>query len=151
MTRAGAGRSATGRWGFGSALREVFPDDPRAALLVPQDRECSCRAAEVGARAGAKKALARDLERRGQTTTRRRRSRRSRSTYGAKFPKAVAKITDDARARCSAFFDYPAEHWIHLRTTNPIESRPSPRFVHRQQGDQGTGLTRGRASPWRSS
>jgi len=42
-------------------------------------------------------------------------------TYGAKFPKAVAKITDD-RDELLAFYDFPAEHWIHLRTTNPIES-----------------------------
>ena len=43
------------------------------------------------------------------------------TTYGAKFPKAVAKITDDLD-ELLAFYDYPAEHWIHLRTTNPIES-----------------------------
>jgi transposase-like protein len=41
--------------------------------------------------------------------------------YGAKFPKAVKKITDD-RDQLPAFYDFPAEHWIHLRTTNPIES-----------------------------
>jgi transposase-like protein len=43
------------------------------------------------------------------------------TVYRAKFPKATAKITDD-REELVAFFDYPAEHWIHLRTTNPIES-----------------------------
>jgi hypothetical protein len=43
------------------------------------------------------------------------------ATYGAKFPKAVAKITDDLD-QLLAFYDYPAEHWVHLRTTNPIES-----------------------------
>ncbi|WNO70074.1 transposase [Streptomyces sp. AM2-3-1] len=42
-------------------------------------------------------------------------------TYGAKRPKAVMKITDD-REELLAFYDFPAEHWIHLRTTNPIES-----------------------------
>ncbi|WSM18103.1 transposase [Streptomyces sp. NBC_01717] len=42
-------------------------------------------------------------------------------TYGVKWPKAVAKITDD-REELLAFHDCPAEHWIHLRTTNPIES-----------------------------
>ncbi|MDQ1024749.1 transposase-like protein [Streptomyces umbrinus] len=42
-------------------------------------------------------------------------------TYGTKFPKAVKKITD-AGHRLLAFYDLPAEHWIHLRTTNPIES-----------------------------
>ncbi len=41
--------------------------------------------------------------------------------FGAKFPKAVAKITDDLE-QLLAFYDYPAEHWVHLRTTNPIES-----------------------------
>jgi len=39
--------------------------------------------------------------------------------YGAKFPKAVAKIIDDLDVLL-AFYDYPAEHWIHLRTTNPM-------------------------------
>jgi putative transposase len=39
----------------------------------------------------------------------------------ASFPKAVLKITDDLDVLL-AFFDYPVEHWIHLRTTNPIES-----------------------------
>lgn len=43
------------------------------------------------------------------------------AAYGAKFPKAVSKISDDV-AELLAFYDYPAEHWIHLRTTNPIES-----------------------------
>ncbi len=41
--------------------------------------------------------------------------------YGAKWPKAAAKITEDLDVLL-AFYDYPAEHWIHLRTTNPIES-----------------------------
>jgi len=41
--------------------------------------------------------------------------------YGTKWPKAAAKITDDLDVLL-AFYDYPAEHWIHLRTTNPMES-----------------------------
>jgi transposase-like protein len=41
--------------------------------------------------------------------------------YGVKFPKAAAKITDDL-GQLLAFYDYAAEHWAHLRTTNPIES-----------------------------
>jgi transposase-like protein len=43
------------------------------------------------------------------------------TAYGAKFPKAVAKITDDLD-ELLAFYDYPAEHWQHLRATNPIKS-----------------------------
>ncbi len=43
------------------------------------------------------------------------------AAYGAKYPKAVAKVVDDLD-ELLAFYDYPAEHWVHLRTTNPIES-----------------------------
>ncbi|MFY1620962.1 transposase [Micromonospora sp. WMMD736] len=45
---------------------------------------------------------------------------RSRST-SAPNPKVIAKITDDLDTLLE-FCKYPAEHWIHLRTTNPIES-----------------------------
>jgi transposase-like protein len=41
--------------------------------------------------------------------------------YAAKWPKATAKITEHLDVLL-AFFDYPAEHWIHLHTANPIES-----------------------------
>lgn len=46
---------------------------------------------------------------------------RFRTTYEAKYPKAVACLTKD-RAELLAFYDFPAAHWQHLRTTNPIES-----------------------------
>jgi putative transposase len=41
--------------------------------------------------------------------------------YGAKYDKAVACLTKD-RDVLLAFYDFPAEHWKHIRTTNPIES-----------------------------
>jgi transposase-like protein len=41
--------------------------------------------------------------------------------YGAKYDRAVACLTKDREAML-AFFDFPAEHWDHLRTSNPIES-----------------------------
>ena len=43
------------------------------------------------------------------------------TTYGAKYPKAVDKLTQDKNSLL-AFYDFPAEHWQHVRTTNPIES-----------------------------
>jgi hypothetical protein len=62
--------------------------------------------------------------------------------YGAKWTKAVAKITDHVDVLL-AFYDYPAQHWIHLRTTNPIwvhlRHRPAPATGHK-----GTRLARGR-------
>ena len=41
--------------------------------------------------------------------------------YGDKYPKAVEKLVKD-RDVLLTFYDFPAVHWIHLRTTNPIES-----------------------------
>ncbi|MCP1907257.1 transposase-like protein [Bradyrhizobium sp. USDA 4537] len=41
--------------------------------------------------------------------------------YGAKYARAVDCLAKD-RDDLLAFYDFPAEHWIHLRTTNPIES-----------------------------
>jgi len=46
------------------------------------------------------------------------------AAYGAKFPKATAKITDDLEGLL-AFYDYPCEHWVQLRTT------PSSRLLRR--------------------
>ncbi len=41
--------------------------------------------------------------------------------YGTKWPRATACLEKD-RAELLAFYDFPAEHWQHLRTSNPIES-----------------------------
>ena len=45
--------------------------------------------------------------------------------FGAKWPKAVSRIVED-KDTLLTFYDYPAEHWRHLRTTNPIESVFAP-------------------------
>jgi putative transposase len=45
--------------------------------------------------------------------------------FGAKWPKAVAKIVDE-KEQLLTFYEFPAEHWRHLRTTNPIESAFAP-------------------------
>ncbi len=46
---------------------------------------------------------------------------RFREQFDAKYPKATAKLDRDWAA-LTAFYAFPAEHWRHLRTTNPIES-----------------------------
>ena len=43
------------------------------------------------------------------------------ATYELKHPKATTCLEKD-REELLAFYDFPAEHWVHLRTTNPIES-----------------------------
>ena len=124
-----------GALGFWGALREVFP----------QAREQRCwfhkianvlAALPKSAHPGAKKALAEiwnaeDRRHALDAVT------AFDAAYGAKFPKAAAKITDDVE-ELLAFYDYPAEHWIHLRTTNPIESTFST-VRHRTKVTKGPG------------
>ena len=43
------------------------------------------------------------------------------ATFEAKYPKAAQCLAKD-REVLLAFYDFPAEHWVHIRTTNPIES-----------------------------
>ena len=68
--------------------------------------------------------------------------------YGAKWPKDVAKITDELDTLL-AFHDFPAKQWIHLRTTNLIESTFATVRL-RQRVTKGPGSERP-ASRWRSS
>jgi transposase-like protein len=57
--------------------------------------------------------------------------------YGAKYPKAVASLRRE-EAELLAFFDFPAEHWVHLRTGNVIES-PFATVRLRQRVTKGAG------------
>ena len=43
------------------------------------------------------------------------------TTYEGKYPKATECLSKD-RAELLAFYDFPAEHWVHIRTTNQVES-----------------------------
>jgi transposase-like protein len=110
------GDGALGAW---AALRDVFPAARRQACWVhktanvldalpkrlqPRAKTLLHEMAEAPSRADARQAL-----------------ERFRAEFDAKYPKAVAKLDKDWDA-LTAFFDFPAEHWRHLRTTNPIES-----------------------------
>ena len=58
--------------------------------------------------------------------------------YSAKYPKACECLAKD-REELLTFYDFPAEHWIHLRTTNPIESVfATVRLRHRRTKGNGT-------------
>jgi len=60
------------------------------------------------------------------------------STFEAKYPKATACLAKD-REVLLTFYDFPAEHWIHLRTTNPIESTfATVRLRHRRTKGSGS-------------
>jgi putative transposase len=108
-----------GALGFWAALREVFP--------ATKEQRCWFHAAgnvlnelPKSAQPNARAALAEiyNAEDREHAL---RAVKAFAADYGVKWPKAVAKITEKIDVLL-AFYDYPAEHWIHLRTTNPIES-----------------------------
>ena len=107
-----------GALGFWKAVRDVFPGT----------KEQRCWWHKIGnvlaalpksAHPGAKKALA-EIYNAENKQLARKAAKAFAAEYGAKWPKAAAKITDDLDVLL-AFYDFPAEHWVHLRTTNPIE------------------------------
>jgi transposase-like protein len=108
-----------GALGFWGALREVFPETREQRCWFHKISNVLA-ALPKSAHPGAKKALA-EIWNAEDKSHARDAVKQFESTYGAKFPKAVAKISDDVE-QLLAFYDFPAEHWIHLRTTNPIES-----------------------------
>jgi putative transposase len=108
-----------GALGFWKAPAEVFPETRHQRRWVHKIANVA-NALPKSAQPGAKKALqeiynAEDRDHALKAVA------GFAKTYGAKFPKEVKKITDDID-ELLAFYDFPAEHWIHLRTTNPIES-----------------------------
>jgi len=110
------GDGALGAW---AALRDVFPEareqrcwvhktanvlDALPKRLQPRAKTQLHEMAEASTRADARAAR-----------------ERFRTEFDAKYPKAVAKLDKDW-TQLVAFYDFPAEHWRHIRTTNPIES-----------------------------
>ena len=108
-----------GALGFWKAVREVFPDTREQRCWFHKQANVLAalpKSAHPGAIAAMREiAGAEDIDH-AQVAV-----KAFELDYGAKFPKAVAKIVDDLDVLLE-FYHYPAEHWIHLRTTNPIES-----------------------------
>jgi transposase-like protein len=128
------GDGAMGLW---RALAEVFPQARQQRCWVHKTRNV-VNALPKSVQPGAKKALqeiynAEDRDHAEKAV------KNFGRVYGAKWPKAVKKITDDVD-ELLAFYDFPAEHWVHLRTTNPIESTFSTVKLR-------TKVTRGAGSP----
>ncbi|MGH7664434.1 MAG: IS256 family transposase [Gemmatimonadaceae bacterium] len=108
-----------GALGFWSAVRDVWPEtreqrdwvhrignvlDKLPKRLQPKAKAALQEIMKAESRASAEK----DIE-------------AFREEYGAKYPKSVATLTRD-QDKLLTFFDFPAEHWVHIRTSNPIES-----------------------------
>jgi len=108
-----------GAMGFWAALSEVYPQTEQQRCWVhktvnvldklpkraqPQAKSMLHEIWQADTRQAAEKAFERFL-----------------ATFGDKYPKATENLASD-RDRLLAFYDFPAAHWQHLRTTNPIES-----------------------------
>jgi transposase-like protein len=108
-----------GALGFWAALRDVFPTTREQRCWFHKSANVLA-ALPKSAHPGAIKAMqaiynAEDLDHARVAV------KAFKIDYGTKFPKAVEKITDDLDVLLE-FYNYPADHWVHLRTTNPIES-----------------------------
>ncbi|MFE3907656.1 IS256 family transposase [Streptomyces sp. NPDC059153] len=128
------GDGAMGLW---RALAEVFPQARHQRCWVHKARNV-VNSLPKSAQPGAKKALQEIYNPEDRDHAEKAVKDFGRA-YGAKWPKAVKKITDDVDGLLS-FYDFPAEHWVHLRTTNPIESIFSTVKLR-------TKVTRGAGSP----
>ena len=108
-----------GALGFWGAMREVWPEtreqrcwvhkifnvlDKLPARLQPRGKEMLNGIMKADKKSVAEKMM-----------------REFSDEFGAKYPKAVETLEKDRDALLT-FFDFPAPHWLHLRTTNPIES-----------------------------
>ena len=108
-----------GALGFWAAVRDVFPTTKAQRCWFHKIANVLA-ALPKSAHPGAKKALA-EIWNAQDKDHAEAAARAFVAEYGTKWPKAAAKISDDLDVLLR-FYDYPAEHWIHLRTTNPIES-----------------------------
>ncbi len=108
-----------GALGFWKALREVFPATKEQRCWWHKQGNVLAalpKSAHPGALAAMKEVYNAEDADMARTAI-----KAFERDYGAKFPEAVAKVVDDADVLLE-FYNYPADHWVHLRTTNPIES-----------------------------
>ena len=108
-----------GALGFWAAVRDVFPDTREQRCwfhLSANVLNCLPKLAQPGALKALQQIYNAEDREHAQVAV-----KAFEIDYGVKWPKAAAKITNHIDVLLE-FFNYPAEHWIHLRTTNPIES-----------------------------
>ena len=108
-----------GALGFWKAVRDVFPETAEQRCWWHKIGNV-LSALPKSVHPAAKKALA-EIYNAQDKTHAAAAAKAFAAEFGVKWPKAAAKITNDVDVLLS-FYDYPAEHWVHLRTSNPIES-----------------------------
>jgi len=110
---------ADGALGFWAALRQVFPDTEEQRCWVHKIANVLDKLPKR-LQSKAKEQL-HDIMRAPSYQVALEEVERFTRTFDDKYPKAVATLTKD-QEQMFTFFNYPAAHWLHLRTTNAIES-----------------------------
>ena len=111
--------TGAGALGFWKALDEVFPKARRQRCWVHKTQNV-LNALPKARQRNAKQDL-HQIWRATNRTEAKKAMDTFAAKYQAKYAKAVTYLTKDREALL-AFYDFPAEHWQHIRTTNPIES-----------------------------
>jgi putative transposase len=128
--------TADGACGFWAALEEVFPDTRGQRCWVHKTANVLNKLQK-----SVQPAAKSDLHQVWMAPTRAA-AHKAFDTFVAKYepkyPKAVECLEKDRQALLT-FYDFPAEHWVHLRTTNPVESAfATVRHRHRRTKGSGT-------------
>jgi len=110
------GDGALGLW---AALREVYPQTREQRCWVHKIRNVLDKLPKR--MQGRAKALLHEIMEAPDRASAEAEAVRFEEEFGARYPKAV-ECWQKEREALLTFFDFPAEHWKHLRTTNPIES-----------------------------
>jgi len=108
-----------GALGFWAALEEIFPSTRQQRCWVHKTANVLNylpKSLQARAKAGLHDIWMADTQANAQTAF-----DRFLANYGAKYPKATECLAKD-RAALLAFYEFPAEHWIHIRSSNVIES-----------------------------
>ncbi len=108
-----------GALGFWGALRDIFPETKEQRCWVHKIASCLDalpKSLQPKAKAALHEIMNAEHKEAAEAAV-----DRFQETYGAKYPKAVEKLLKDREALLT-HLDFPAEHWIHLRSTNAIES-----------------------------
>lgn len=124
-----------GALGFWAAVREVWPETEEQRCWVHRLANVLDKLPQ-GLQAKAKRALHEIMNAETRDAAEKAADQFV-ADYGAKYPKAVDSLVRD-REKLFSYFDFPAEHWIHLRTANPIES-PFATVRLRQRVTKGAG------------
>ncbi len=106
-----------GALGFWAAVRQVFPDTAEQRCWfhkIGNVLNCLPKSAQPNAKAALCEIWNAEDKEHAEAA-----ANAFAAEYGVKWPKAAAKIIDDLDVLLK-FYDFPAEHWVHLRTTNPI-------------------------------